>query len=67
MFFREKKTPKGYLLQLVENKRDSTGKVKQHIIVSLGGCNVPDEYRKAVAIEITHRMAGYQRLLPVIF
>lgn len=65
MFFREKKTPKGHLLQLVENKRDSTGKVKQHIIVSLGGCNVPDEYRKAVAIEITHRMAGYQRLLPV--
>lgn len=65
MFFREKKTKNGYLLQLVENKRDSTGKVKQHIIVSLGGCSVPDEYRKAVAIEITHRMNGYQRFLPV--
>ena len=65
MFFREKKTKNGYLLQLVESKRDSAGKVRQHIIVSLGGCPVPDEYRKAVAIEVTHRMAGYQRLLPV--
>ena len=64
MFFREKKTTKGALLQLVESRRDAHGKVRQHIVVSLGGCRVPDEFRKGVAIEVTQRMSGYQRLLP---
>jgi len=65
MFFREKKTSKHPVLQLVENRRGTDGKVCQRIVVSLGGCCVPDEYRKAVAIEVTHRMAGYQRILPL--
>ena len=64
MYFREKKTSKRPVLQLVESVRGSAGKVSQRIIVSLGGCRVPDEYRKAVAIEVTHRMAGYERLIP---
>jgi hypothetical protein len=64
MFFREKKTSKHPVLQLVESHRNSAGKVCQRIVVSLGGCCVPDEHRKAVAIEVTHRMAGYQRFLP---
>lgn len=65
MFFREKKTSKHPVLQLVENRRNANGKVSQRVVVSLGGCCVPDEYRKAVAIEVTHRMAGYQRMLPL--
>lgn len=65
MFFREKKTSKHPVLQLVENQRNANGKVSQRIVVSLGGCCVPDEYRKAVAIEVTHRMAGYRRILPI--
>ena len=65
MYFREKKTSKNPVLQLVECVRGSAGKVSQRIVVSLGGCRVPDEYRKAVAIEVTHRMAGYERLIPV--
>jgi len=65
MFFREKKTSKNPVLQLVENHRNAAGKVCQQIVVSLGGCSVPDEYRKAVAIEVTQRMAGYQRFLPL--
>lgn len=64
MFFREKKTKTTPVLQLVENRRDSRGKVRQRIVTSLGGCAIPDEYRKAVALEISHRMAGYERLLP---
>lgn len=64
MFFREKKTSKNPVLQLVESKRDRNGKVRQRIVVSLGGCTVPDDLRKAVALEVTHRMAGYQRVLP---
>ncbi|MFN2352860.1 MAG: hypothetical protein ABR497_13045, partial [Kiritimatiellia bacterium] len=65
MFFREKKTSKHPVLQLVENQRNANGKVSQRVVVSLGGCFVPDEYRKAVAIDVTHRMAGYQRMLPL--
>lgn len=64
MFFREKKTSKAPTLQLVESRRDTNGKVRQRVVVSLADCRVPDEFRKAVAIEITQRMAGYQRLLP---
>jgi len=64
MFFREKKTRTTPVLQLVESHRDSRGKVRQRIVTSLGGCAVPDEFRKAVALEISHRMAGYRRLLP---
>jgi hypothetical protein len=63
MFFREKKSNAARLLQLVENHRNTEGKVRQRVVVSLGGCPVPDEYRKRVAAEITHRAAGYQRLL----
>jgi hypothetical protein len=65
MFFREKKTRSTPVLQLVENHRDNQGKVRQRLVLSLGGCRVPDEHRRAVAIEVSHRMAGYQRLLPV--
>jgi hypothetical protein len=63
MFFREKKSGSARLLQLVENHRTAEGNVRQRVVASLGGCPVPDEVRKRVAAEITHRMAGYQRLL----
>ena len=55
MFFREKKTRKTRVLQQVENRRDSAGKVRQRVVVSLGGCPVPDEHRKRVAVELTRR------------
>lgn len=65
MLFREKRTSSRPILQLVENRRDSAGKVRQRVVVSLADCHVPDEHRRAVATEVTHRMAGYQRVLPV--
>ena len=63
MFFREKKTSSRPTLQLVESYRTSKGKVRQRVVVSLGDCRVPDELRRLVAVEVTHRMAGRQRLL----
>lgn len=63
MFFREKKTSKQPTLQLVENCRNSQGKVRQRVVVSLGDCRVPDDLRRLVAVEVTHRMAGYCKLL----
>ena len=65
MFFREKKTSKNPTLQLVENHRTANGKVSQHVVLSLGGCPVPDQHLKAIAVEVSHRMAGYQRFLPI--
>lgn len=64
MFFREKRTPTTPVLQLVESRREADGQVRQHLIVSLGGCWVPDELRKAVAVAVTHRLAGYERIRP---
>jgi hypothetical protein len=63
MFFREKNTRKARVLQLVENSRNAEGKVRQRVVVSLGGCPVPDEHRKRVAAELTQRIAGYESLL----
>jgi len=63
MFFREKKTSKQPILQLVESYRNARGKVSQRVVVSLAGCWVPDELRKLVAVELTHRAQGYQRIL----
>ena len=63
MFFREKKTRKTRVLQLVENRRNLEGKVRQRVVVSLGGCPVPDEHRKRVAAELSRRMGGYEQLL----
>ena len=63
MFFREKKTSKTPTLQLVESYRNAKGKCAQRVVVSLGGCTVPDDLRKLVSVEVTHRMAGYERLL----
>jgi hypothetical protein len=63
MFFREKKTRKTRVLQLVENSRNAEGKVRQRVVVSLGGCPVPDEHRKRVAAELSRRADGYEQLL----
>jgi hypothetical protein len=63
MFFREKKSRKTRLLQLVENHRNAEGKVRQRVVVSLGGCPVPDEHRKRVAAELSRRLTGYEQLL----
>lgn len=63
MFFREKKSRNSRVLQLVENYRDIQGKVCQRIIISLGDVPVPDEYRRAVAHEVSQRMAGYEKFL----
>ena len=65
MFIREKKTKTTTVLQLVENRRRGNGKVRQEIIVSLGGAAIPDQYRREVAVEVKNRLMGYQRLVPL--
>ena len=65
MFIKEKKTKTTTVLQLVESRRLGNGKVRQEIIVSLGGAAIPDQYRREVAVEVKNRLMGYQRLVPL--
>lgn len=62
MFIREKKTKTTTILQMVRNRRDADGKVRQEIVLSLGDIRIPDELRKTVAHEVKYRMSGYSRL-----
>ena len=52
MFFRSKITKTGHAIQLVESYRDSEGKPRQKIIISLGSIDFPKELWKPVAEEI---------------
>ena len=65
MFIREKKTRYATVLQLVNGERGHDGKVRQHIILSLGDMRIPDELRKTIAHEVENRLNGYQRLMPL--
>ncbi len=46
MFFRTKKINRSPVLQLVKSFRDSRGRVRQKVIVSLGSLPVPSRERK---------------------
>lgn len=48
MFFRIKKTPSGQVMQLIESFRDSMGRARNRVVVSLGNANIPEEVRKSV-------------------
>jgi len=65
MYIREKKTKTTPVLQLVSGERGHDGRVRQHIILSLGNVPIPDELRKTIAHEVENRMNGYQRLMPL--
>lgn len=64
MFFREKATVNGSLLQLVRGYRGFDGKVRQQVILSLGGCIIPDALRREIASNIENIVTGQQTLLP---
>ena len=65
MYFREKKTKNSQLLQLVRGYRDQDGKVRQQIILSLGGICIPDIYRREVAAHVENIINGQSGLFPL--
>ena len=65
MYFREKDTKNGRLLQLVRGNRGLDGKVRQQVILSLGGCWVPDVHRHDVARSVEAAVSGQAELFPV--
>lgn len=62
MYFREKTTTNGVLLQLVRGSRGLDGKVRQQVILSLGGCVVPDALRRETAHLVENILLGQQDL-----
>lgn len=64
MFFREKATVNGSLLQLVRGYRGFDGKVRQQVILSLGACIIPDALRREIASNIENIVTGQPTLLP---
>jgi hypothetical protein len=65
MFFRTKETKSGKALQLVHNYRDNNNKVRQKIVVSLGGSRIPEEIQKDVAEAVEARLSGEESLFPL--
>jgi transposase len=64
MFFRSKITKTGHAIQLVESYRDSEGKPRQRIIISLGAIDFPKALWKPVAEEIEARLHNVLLLFP---
>ena len=65
MYFREKKTKNSTLLQLVRGDRGQDGKVRQKVILSLGGVNIPVAFRREVAAHVENIINGQTGLWPL--
>ena len=65
MFFRYKYARKVKVVQLVESFRNSEGRSRQRIIVSLGDAPLPQTLWKTVADEIQNRLRGINTLLSI--
>jgi hypothetical protein len=64
MYFRLKKTKTGQALQLVESFRDSEGRPRQRIVLSLGDASLEKHLWGAVAEKIEDHFRGIQSFLP---
>ena len=62
MYFRTKKTPSGRVLQLTESYRNTEGKPRQRVVVSLGDAPIEKKDRKLIAKMVETRMYGYRDL-----
>lgn len=66
MYFREKKTPTGRVLQLIESYRSDQGKPRQRVIVSLGNAQIPESLRSLVARTVENHLRGRIELFSTI-
>lgn len=58
MFFREKTTPSGRVLQLMESYRNAQGSPRQRLVVSLGDARMPLSLRSVVARAVHNHING---------
>lgn len=64
MYFRNKQSNTGQVIQLIESYRDSEGRPRQKILLSLGTATFPKEIWKSLAQEIENRLCGILTLIP---
>ena len=62
MFFKMTKTRTVPVLQLVRSFRDSEGRPRQKVVLSLGNPNLPKNLWKPVAQELQNRLKGIESL-----
>lgn len=62
MFFREKKTPSGTALQLIEAYRDDEGRPRQRVVASLGAAPIEAAERARIAAAVEKRLRGGEEL-----
>lgn len=64
MYFRNKRSKTGQVIQLIESFRDVEGRPRQKILLSLGTATIPEEIWKELASEVENRLYGILTLLP---
>lgn len=64
MYFREKRTPSGKVLQLTQSFRNQDDKPRQRVIVSLGDAAIDAADRSAIAKKIDLLLSGQKELIP---
>ncbi len=62
MYFRQKKSPSGKVLQLIEAYRNNNGKPRQRVVVSLGNASIHEKNRKEIAKAVEKHLYGLQEL-----
>ena len=65
MYFRQKKSRNGSILQLIRSFRDEKSRPRQQVVCSLGSANIPEEDRSVVAERVEILLSGQQDIIPV--
>lgn len=65
MFFRHKFNSTGKTVQLIESFRDTEGRPRQRILLSLGDASIPKHLWRDIARVIENHLQGVESLLPV--
>ena len=65
MYFRQKNSKSGTVLQLIRSYRNDDGKPRQQVVCSLGNANIPEEDRSIVASRIDMLLMRQEDLFPI--
>jgi len=63
MFFRQKKSPSGTVLQLIQSYRNECDQPRQRVIISLGDACIPEQERTLIAQRIDMELKGQRELI----
>lgn len=64
MFFRTKKIKDSRILQLVESFRNSEGRPRQRVVVSLGDADLPTSLMPSILKAVENHLSAHSELLP---